>query len=265
MSASADASRRSLDRVLDQQQGASASLGEELFAVADVLAGSPSLRRALVDAGTPSARRVALVESLFGSKVSSAAVAVVGSATALDWATSGAFVGAIDRQGVRAFVAQAAREGSLDEVENQLFKLGRLVAANPELRSALGDRAVDVEGRQRLLDDVVGGRVLPTTAALARRAVLARKRTFVDTLDSYAGVVADFRNRGIATVEVARPLTDEQESRLRAALARQSGRDVTLHVVLNPSVIGGVRVTLGDEVIEGTVAGRLDDARRQLS
>lgn len=264
MSASAEASQRSLDRVLDAQ-GGSAALGEELFAIADVLGGSPSLRRALVDAGTPAPRRVELVETLFGAKVSAAAVAVVGAATALDWATSGAFVGAIDRQGVRAFVAQAAREGSLDQVENELFKLGRLVAATPELRSALGDRGVELQGRQRLLFDVVDGRVLPTTAALARRAVLARKRTFVDTLDNYAGVVADFRNRGIATVEVARPLTDEQEARLKAALARQAGRDVTLNVVLNPAVIGGVRVTLGDEVIEGTVAGRLDDARRQLS
>ena len=98
--------------------------------------------------------------------------------------------------------------------------------------------------------------------ALAKRAVLARERTFDHTLEEYVNLAAEQKNRLVATVRVAQPLTDEQLTRLRAALARQAGRPVTVQVVLDEQVLGGVRVELGDEVIEGTVAAKLEEARR---
>lgn len=264
MSANAEARTSALDKVLDGQQP-TADLGQELFAVADALSGSPSLRRALTDAGTPEPARRDVVKALFGPKVSAAAVAVLEKAVSLSWATTGSFVAAIERQGVRAVLSQAIADGKLDTIEDQLFKVERLVEANPGLRVALGERRVDVAARQQLLTDLVGTRVLPAVNALARRAVVARQRTFDATVQGYLQVAAELRNRGIASVEVARPLTAEQESRLKAALSRQIGRDVTLNVVVNPAVLGGVRVLIGDESIEGTVSGRLSDVRRKLS
>lgn len=264
MSANAEARQSTLDRALDAAQP-SAALADELFAVADALAGSPSLRRALTDLGTPEEARVNVLRAVLGGKVSSSAQGIVEEATKLSWATTGSFVSAIERQGVRAVLSEAQDQGQLDEVEDQLFKVGRLVEANPQLRVALGERQVTLSGRQTLLNEVIGQRVLPATDALASRAVAARQRTFDVTLSGYMKTAAELRNRGIATVEVARPMSQEQTERLRAALSHQAGRDVTLNVVVNPAVLGGVRVSIGDEVIEGTVAGRLSDARRQLS
>ncbi len=264
MSGNAEARQNALDRVLDAV-APTAEVGEELFAVADALSGSPSLRRALIDAGTAESARRDVVQALFGGRVSGLALSVLSDATGLHWATTGAFVAAIERQGVRAILSQAQRDGQLDSVEDQLFKVGRMVAANGELRAALAERRVDLAPRQQLLAEVLGEHVLPATKALAGRAVVARRRTFDLTVEGYLKTAAELRNRGIATVEVAKALTDEQASRLQAALSRQVGRDVTVNVVVNPAVLGGVRVSIGDEVIEGTVAGRLSDVRRKLS
>lgn len=264
MSANAEARTSALDSVLDGLTPTAAD-GDELFAVVDAVAASPSLRRALTDAGTAEPARQAVVNALFAGRVSATAQAVLSGAVGLAWATSGAFLSALEREGVRAILSESDRAGRLGAVEDELFKLGRVVDATPELRVALGERQVAVAGRQELLSDVIGTKVLPETRALARRAVLARQRTFDNTINAYLHIAAQLRNRSIANVEVARPLTDGQADRLRAALATKAGRDVTLNVVVNPAVIGGVRVTIGDEVIEGTVADRLADVRRKLS
>ncbi|MBK8463006.1 MAG: F0F1 ATP synthase subunit delta [Nigerium sp.] len=264
MSAAAESRQRALDGVLDGQH-ASAALAGELFSVVDALGAQATLRRALSDPSTPDEARAQLAESLFGRRLGGAAVAVIAEAARARWGAPSSFVAALERQGVRALLRTVQAEGRLDELEDQLFKVERLVEANPELSRALGDRLTPLEGRQRLLGDLIDGRVGAATAQLARRAIAARQRTFGLTVDSYLTMAAEQRERAIATVTTATALTDEQKARLRAALSRQVGRDVNLRVVLDPAVIGGVRVSLGDEVIEGTVAARLDDAQRKLT
>lgn len=264
MSAAAESRLKALDAVLDGLP-ASEALADELFAVVEALGAQPTLRRALTDPSTPDVVRSQLTQSLFGGRVSGATVAVLSEAARARWGSSGAFVSALERQGVRALLRTAQDAGQLDELEDQLFKVERLVDGNPELRSTLGDRRTPVEARQGLLGDLLEGKVLPPVVRLARRAVAARKRTFDLTVEDYLKSAAELRERAVATVRVARPLTAEQEARLKAALQRQVGRDVNLRVVLDPGVIGGVHVSLGDEVIEGTVAGRLTDAQRKLA
>ena len=102
------------------------------------------------------------------------------------------------------------------------------------------------------------------TGYLAKRAVAARSTSFELTVQGYLVLAAALRQRALAHVLVARELTAEQRDRLAAALSRQLGRDVNLQVVIDPDILGGVRVTVGDEIIEGTIAGRLDEAHRQL-
>ncbi len=264
MSAAAESRLKALDAALDRQP-ASEALADELFAVVEAVGAQPSLRRALTDPSTPDEVRSQLTQSLFGDRVSGAAVAVLSEAARARWGTAGSFVAALERQGVRALLRTAQDAGQLDELEDQLFKVERLVDANPELRRALGDRRTPVEGREELLTGLLVGRVLPSVTRLARRAVSARQRTFDLTVEGYLKAAAELRERAVATVTTARPLTAEQEERLRAALSRQVGRDVNVRVVIDPTVIGGVRVSLGDEVIEGTVAGRLTDAQRKLA
>lgn len=264
MSAIAEARLSALDRVLDAQP-VSEGLADDLFSVVDALAAQPALRRALTDPGTPEEARTQVVDALFRGRVSEAAVAVLKEASRLRWSTSGAFASGLEREAVRTLFTVAQNNGQLDEVEDQLFKVGRLVDSHRELRGTLGDRRTPAEGRRQLLGSLIDGRVLPVVGRLAKRAVMARSRTFDLTLEGYLKAAAELRQRAIATVEVAQPLSGDQTDRLRSALSRQVGRDVNLRVVLNPAVMGGVRVSLGDEVIEGTVAGRLADAERKLS
>ncbi|WP_040160427.1 F0F1 ATP synthase subunit delta [Nigerium massiliense] len=264
MSSNAEARLDALDRVLEGQQP-SYGLAGELFDIVDALNSTPALRRSLADQSAPAAARQGLVMDIFGGKVSEGALAVLAESTNLRWGSGASLAGALEREGVRAALLAAEAEGDLDEAENQLFKVGRLVEANHDLRAALADQRMPVDGRQDLLSGLISDRVLASVAGLARRAVLARERTFDLTLESYLKLAAELRQRSIAVVEVAHPLTGDQEERLRSVLSRQIGRDLTLRVIVDPAVLGGVRVTIGDEVIEGTVAGRLNDARRKLS
>jgi len=238
------------------------ALPSELFAVVDALESSVTLRRALTDPGTAEQGRQQLAHALLDGKVSKVALQVVTEAVALRWAGGRSLAAALERQAVRAQLMVAERQGNLEETEDELFRFARVVESTPGIRDALSDRAVAVAGRQQLVEDLLRGRVTDTTLVLAKRAVAARDRTFAHTIEGFVALAAAQKNRVVATVRVAQPLTPEQRSRLQASLTRQVGRDVLVQEVVDPGVLGGVRVELGDEVIEGTVAGRLEGARR---
>ena len=238
------------------------TLAGDLFAVVDALSSSVALRRAVTDPGAQPDQRQRLVHGLLDGKVSRTAVAVVVGAAGMRWPSGQTFVAALERQAVRAQLFAAERAGTLDETEDELFRFARLVESDPELRNAFSDRSMPLAARQDLVSDLLAGRAGDSTVALARRAVVARERTFAHTIEGYVDLAAAQRNRVVATVRVARPLDPEQRRRLQAALARQVGRDLVVQEVIDPDVLGGVRVELGDEVVEGTVAGRLDEARR---
>jgi F-type H+-transporting ATPase subunit delta len=238
------------------------SLPADLFAVVDAFESSAALRRAVTDPGAPEQSRRQLVHSLLDGKVSRTAADMVADAAAMRWSGGRTFAAALDRQAVRAQLVEADRNGYLEETEDELFRFARTVEANPELRNALADRAVAVTGRQELVEQLLDGKVNDATMALAKRAVRARERTFAHTIEGYVTLAAALKNRVVATVRVAQPLSAEQRERLRRTLSTQVGREVAVQEVIDPSVLGGVRVELGDEVVEGTVAGRLEQARR---
>lgn len=263
MNAAAEARLSELDRVLDAQE-LSQALAAELFAVADLLANRAPLRNALTDPTMPEDRRRELATGVFTGRISAAATAVTGEAAALKWGSASRLVAALDRQGVRALLGHAQAAGLLDTVEEELFRFGRTVAANAELRQAIDDRSLPVPARQQLVNDLVQRRVRPETIELAKRAVADGGRPFDVTVSNYLKLAAAARQRAIATVTVARPLPADQKERLQAALVKQLGRQVNLQIVVDPKVLGGVRVQVGDEVIEGTVAGRLAAAEQQL-
>ena len=264
MSAAVEARLSELDRATDARS-ASPELASELFGVADLLASQATLRNALADPTIADGRRRELAENVFAGKLSADGVGVAGDAAALRWQSASGLVAVLERQGLRALLGVAQASGKLDTVEEELFRFSRAVAADPQLRAALDDRRAPASARTQLVADLLEGKADPTTVELAKRGASTTARTLEASLDDYLKLAAAARQRAIATVTVARPLPADQFKRLQAALVSQLGRQVNLQVVVDPAVMGGVRVQVGDEVIEGTVAGRLAAAEHELT
>ena len=136
---------------------------------------------------------------------------------------------------------------------------------HPDLRDALSDPARSRQDKAALISGLLGDKVLPATVSLVQQSLSGSHRTVAVALAAYQKVAAEVRGQGVATVRVARPLPDAERTRLAGALARTYGREVHLNVIVDPDVIGGIRVEIGDDVIDGTVATRLDEAGRRLA
>jgi F-type H+-transporting ATPase subunit delta len=157
MSSNAEARQGEVDHALTGLGTVPATLSDELFAIADALEGSAQLRRALTAPALPVADRRSVAKQLFSSRVSDAAITVLDEALGQNWRASNAFVGAVDRQGVRALLLVAQQAGRVDEVDETLFRFGRIVDADHALRAALADRNSPLEARQSLVTSLLEG------------------------------------------------------------------------------------------------------------
>lgn len=253
-----------LDAELDATH-ATPEVAEQLFSVVDALDSSSGLRRALSDFSAPGQARADLANRLFGQRVGPDVLRVVQAASAQHWTNATDLSDALEREAVRGEFRLAQAGGGLEAVNEELFRFSRTVAGEPQLRDAIENRAAPLELRERLVDQLLADKAGQGTVRLARRALRARQRTVGLTIEHYVQLGAELANRSIARVTAAQPLDEGQAARLRAALTRIAGRAVELQVAVDPRVLGGLRVQIGDQVIEGTVAGRLEDARRQIA
>ncbi len=164
-----------------------------------------------------------------------------------------------------ALFSVAEAEGALRSVENELFAFAKAVELNTELRQALSDPALPAENKKAVIHDLIGDRAHPLTATLLGFVVESgRGRELSKIVDQLSTLAAERRQRALAEVRTAVPLSDEQRDRLVEALARATGRTLEVKVVVDPSVIGGVVASVGDEVFDGSVRTRLDDAKQHL-
>jgi F-type H+-transporting ATPase subunit delta len=242
-----------------------ARMADDLFGVADVLRREPSLRRTVTDVSVPAEAKARLSRQVFERALASESMDLVASAVSRRWAASRDLADSLEYLGVVCVLRSAEKRGEADALEDELFGFGRIVADNPDLRDALSDPARSTADKRRLLADLLEGRVTAATIRLAQESVAGTHRTVALAVEAYQKIVAEHRNRLVATVRVARELSDQDAARLANALERQYGRPVHLNVMIDPGVIGGIRVEIGDDVIDGTVSSRLDDARRQLA
>jgi len=241
-------------------------LGNELFTVAGLLASQPVLRRALSDPSRPADARSGLATSLLASRISEAATGLVAAAAAARWSAPGDLTDAVEQLAAEAIVAGADSEGRLDELEDELFRFGRVVASQPELRIALTNPFVPADTKRALLDHLLAGKVTPEALRLITEATISPLGRSLDvSLEQYAHLAARRRERLVAEVRAAVALTDQQRGRLAATLARAYGHQVHLNVVLDPRVAGGMTVRIGDELVDGSVATRLAEARRKMA
>ncbi|WP_432520919.1 F0F1 ATP synthase subunit delta [Kineococcus sp. SYSU DK006] len=257
-------------QVLDAQLAAAGAdagrTGEDLFAVTSLLDSSVALRRALTDPARAASAKAEFVRRALSGRVGPAAVETVAALAGGRWAGGRDLADACERLAVVAVVTQAQRSGHLDALEDELFRFSRTIAANPGLRDALADRAAPEANRASLVSRLLIDRAAPETIQLARRAATAPRGVRAERLlEQWVDVVAQRREQSVAHVVSATPLSDAQRERLAAALTRQYGRAVTVTVDVQPELVGGLRVSIGDDVIDGSIATRLDEARRRLA
>jgi F-type H+-transporting ATPase subunit delta len=267
------AARATLDEVTARPLEAAAAaawpdpgrLAEDLRAVAGLLGREPTLRRALVDPGAPPGSRAALAERLVGGQVDAASLTVVRAAVSQRWSRPLDLQYALVELSVEALLAEAEAAGALDEVEDELFRFGRILGRNPQLSLALTDPAAPDEVKAALVDRLLAGRAHPVTVRLAKQAVADRAHGDLERrLEHFSRVAAARRDRVVAVVRTAVPLDADQTARLRTALSRYFGRQIQIQTDLDPTLLGGVVIRVGDEVLDGSVLRRLAAARRNL-
>lgn len=255
-----------LDAIVDSSSAADlATLGDELFAVTRLVVTQKPLRTHLSDPSVPQDARIGLIRQVLGGQVGEKTLDVVSGVVGSRWSRSLDLVEALETVARRATLAVAEKDGTLDEVEDQLFRFGRILDREPELTALLADTTQPEERRTALLDSVLGGRVSPVTAALLRQTVrIPRGRHLDVAAEELSELAAARRDRYVARVSTAVALSDEQERRLADTLTRIYGRPMSLQIELDESLLGGLVVEVGGEVIDGSVAGRLAAAGRHL-
>lgn len=259
--ASADA-RAQLTSELESSEGDDARLGEELFGVAAVLRAEPALRRIATDASIDASAKVGLASNVFGSAVGEPALGLVRSAVQHRWTSPRDLADVLDELGVLASVRSAGSDG--ERISDELFEVRRLIDDADGLRTALSDPSRSAADKGGLLRSLFGEQLLPATMVLIQQAVNGRHGAIDAALESYQHTAAYAQGRKIATVHTARALSDGDRTRLTEALAAQYDASIHLQVVVDPDVVGGLRVSIGDDVIDGTVASKLEDAQRRL-
>lgn len=250
----------------DRSSSELTELAEQLYAVADMLVGAPLLRRTLGDPSTPEQSRTDLVTRLLEGKVRPETLSVVTAAAALRWSSPWDLTDGIEQSGDDVLLRTAERSGSLDDVEDELFRFERILDGESQLAALLDEVSVPTERRTALLRDVLHGRVHPITERLLEHAVTSsRKRNVERAIDDLLQAAAARRERSLARVVSAVPVTARQEQRLAQALSGIYGRPIAVRTAVDPTVQGGLVIRIGDELIDGSIAGRFTAARAALA
>ena len=247
---------------LAQLGRAELQVAEDLLAVGRVVGSSSQLRSALIDAEADDAQKRTLVESVFGSRITADSVTLLTDLASNHWSDSTDLLEGIEELGLRV-ASESARDVAIDA---ELFAIERAVASDAELELALGSKLNPTASKVQIADKLLAGNASPQTVAIVNHLVQQpRGRRIGELLRHAAGVVAEQRGFEIATVTTASPLSTEQLDRLVRGLEAQYGHALRVNTIVDPAVLGGVRVQIGDDVIDGSVASRLSSLRQKLA
>ncbi len=255
-----------LDALVDSSSAADlARIGDDLFAVLRLVVGQTALRRHLADPAVSETSRAGLADRLLDGKIGRSALDLTSELVSSRWSRSVDLVEALEVLARRAILGVAEKDGSLDDVEDELFRFGRILDREPQLGSLLADQATPADNRVGLLRDVLGGRVTSVTGTLLEQTVRTpRGRSLFAAAEELAELAAARRDRYVAHVRTAVRLSPDQEHRLAGSLTRLYGRPISLQAELDPDLLGGLVVRVGGELIDGSIAGKISTARRTL-
>jgi F-type H+-transporting ATPase subunit delta len=237
--------------------------GENLFDAGRVIGDSSQLLAALGDSSADASHKTALVRAVFGATVTPAALELLLTVAAGRWSSHQDLLAGIEELALRVTAASAPQDLS---IRSELFQFGAAVSSDAELELALTSKLGDPQAKVRLIEKLLAHKVSPQALVIVRHLVLQpRGRRIGELLTDAAAIVADQADSIIATVTAAAALQPGQLERLAATLSARYGRNVALNQVIDASVVGGLKVQIGDDVIDGSVATRLKDLRLQLA
>ena len=257
--------RAALDAAVKGLSSSAASeLSSSLFLAADTFAESTSLRRAISDPSRDKVAKATLINELFAKSTGNLAVSLLSDVSALRWSSAKDLVYAIEQLAIEAEASAANINNELDRVEDELFETSRLIADSFELRKALVGSG-SAEAKVKLIEDLLGKKAAASTVKLASSLVAnLRGRSIESGFADYLYGLANRRNRLIAVVRTAAPLTDAQRSRLATSLEKKIGQPIRINVQLDETILGGISIKFADELVDGSVINRLASAGRAL-
>ena len=257
--------RAALDAAVKGLSSSAASeLSSSLFLAADTFAESTSLRRAISDPSRDKVAKATLINELFAKSTGNLAVSLLSDVSALRWSSAKDLVYAIEQVAIEAEASAANINNELDRVEDELFETSRLIADSFELRKALVGSG-SAEAKVKLIEDLLGKKAAASTVKLASSLVAnLRGRSIESGFADYLYGLANRRNRLIAVVRTAAPLTDAQRSRLATSLEKKIGQPIRINVQLDETILGGISIKFADELVDGSVINRLASAGRAL-
>lgn len=248
---------------------ASIALAQDLFAILGLLDSNAGLRRALTDPTRESAAKVSLATTLVSGKVGAQAQDLFLELAAARWSSARDLGDALEVLAATSAIAVAEGQGdgsaNLDKLEEELFSFIRVVGSSHDLQRAFDDAQATDAAKGELARKLVP-QAGDVAALLIRQAVTAPRGIKPTALaQRFVELVAKRQQRWIAYVSVTRALSAEQISRLQAGLNNLYGRDLKINVNIDPTLVGGIKVVVGDEVVDATAATRLNDLRRRLA
>ncbi len=258
--------RLSLDEKLKGLSAADCSaISKDLFAALLAIDSSIGLRRALTDPARDAASKSELIADLFKKSIGEPALALLRAAVSLRWSTPVELADAIEQIAVEAEASAANISDELDRVQSEVFAFSKLLIENPDLRQALSTTSDSTARKQELLQSIFGGKFTSYSNELLAHSVEGRRsRSIEKTISSYSHAVTARRNRVNAHIRASIVLSDAQKKKLTDSLTKQIGQPVHLNIEIDPSVIGGIAIRFGDEVIDGTISKRLAEASQAL-
>ena len=254
-----------LIRNSDDSVAAAAQIGTELFLVVDQLDRERALRVAVADQSLDASQREGIMNAVLGSKVAEPTKKVLSEAAKSEWSTPRELREGLINLGRRALLMGAEEQGQLEQVENELFGLSVLLEDEKQLAQLLSDRTATADKKRGLLASVIYGKVTMFTEALALQVIGRPESNPIDDLAGVATQVAQLRGKTAARVTSAEELSDSQRETLAGKLEQIYGREIAIHSEVDPSLLGGMVIQVGDEVIDGSTRGKIARMRADLA
>ena len=254
-----------LIRTSDNAVAVAAQIGTELFLIVDQLDADRSLRVAVADTSLDASQREGIISEVFGPKVAEPTKRILTDAASQEWSTPREFRQGLVALGRRALSRAAETQDQLELVEDELYQLSVLLENERELTQLLSDRNATNAQKRGLLASVIYGKVSMFTEALALQVIGRPVHNPVDDLAALADQIAELRGKSVARVVAAEELSDAQRDALAGKLENIYGREMAIHTEVDPSLLGGMIIRVGDEEIDGSTRGKLARLRTDLA